>query len=133
MEHQIIGVVILGSGKLKASSQRRWTPGDVYPDSKAIYHEMRTQSKKFVEPLNVIVPGSGNLQLNLSVFRERDILVLIVPSEFGTERIHRQPFPESIQVKVACLDGRIGASEILTSVQAVCEGPSYFWKVGLTF
>lgn len=122
--------VIVGSGTLKASPQTRWTPGYIYPDFKAIYRELRTQSKKSEEPLNVIVTGSGDLDLNLPVFQDRDIPVLIVTSEFGAERIRRQPLPESVQVKAVRSDGKISAAEILTSVQAVCEGTRFLLEGG---
>lgn len=41
---------------------------------------------------------------------------------FGAERFRKQPFPELVQVKAFRSDGKISATEILTSIEVVHEG-----------
>jgi hypothetical protein len=49
---------------------------------------------------------------------------------FGAERFRKQPFPELVQVKAFRSDGKISATEILTSIEVVHEGNRFLFKGG---
>ena len=64
----IADVVIVGSGTLEADPQQVWTPDGICPELTDDYRPLRMALRKSAMPLNVIVSGSGQIDLRLPVF-----------------------------------------------------------------
>src|ERR1700722_19635799 len=74
----IADVVIVGTGTLEADPQHVWTPDDICPDLTDDYRTLRMALRKPAAPLNVIVSGSGELDLSLPVFASGRVKTLVV-------------------------------------------------------
>src|SRR5271155_371617 len=64
----IADVVIVGSGTLAADPQQIWTPDGICPELADDYRPLSMAVRKRAMPLNVIVSGSGKIDLRLPVF-----------------------------------------------------------------
>jgi riboflavin biosynthesis pyrimidine reductase len=110
--------VVVGAGTLRSVPQHFWTAEYVFPDLSASYRHLRLAVGKSDTPLNVIVSGSGRVDLRLPVFSSGKVEVLLVTTDAGAESLGRQDIPP--WVKVARVDGRghIGAAAVLQAVSA---------------
>ena len=61
-------VVIVGSGTLAADTQQVWTPEAICPELALEYGQLRKALGNSRPPINVIISGSGSLNLRLPVF-----------------------------------------------------------------
>src|ERR1700733_967497 len=74
----VADVVIVGSGTLAADSQQVWTPEGICPKLAPAYGQLRKALGKSGPPLNVVVSGSGSLNLRLPVFSSGQVQVMIL-------------------------------------------------------
>src|SRR5580704_10156493 len=58
----------VGAGTLEADPKHAWTPDGICPDLTDDYRALRVALRKPAVPLNVVVSGSGRIDLRLPVF-----------------------------------------------------------------
>ena len=92
--------VIVGSGTLSADPTHVWTPEAICPQLADDYRRLRASLGFRTAPLNVIVSGSGRVDLGLPVFASGKVLALIVTTILGAKRLRRQRVPDSLEIRV---------------------------------
>ena len=111
----IADVVIIGSGTLDVDRRHVWTAEAIFPKLADEYRRLRTALGKRGAPLNVIVSGSGAIDLRLPVFASGKVQALIVTTAAGAKRLREQQAPDSVQIRVirnSAGAGRHGADAI---------------------
>ena len=100
--------VIVGVGTLHEDSGHLWTPEFIYPPMAEQFVELRTRlGKKSPCPLNVIVSGSGHINLAEKVFSTAGVRVLILTTTRGQARLLAQREPKvSPTTEVRVLPGQ---------------------------
>jgi riboflavin biosynthesis pyrimidine reductase len=117
-------VVIVGAGTLRASLQHIWTPAYIYPPYTDAYKELRDRMGKQPTPLNVIVTARGNVDLSLPLFQSGKVMVLILTTAEGEQRIRKMDIPKSVQIVAGNNAGSLTAREILNAIVSInpsCE------------
>ena len=127
----IADVVIVGAGTLSVDRHHVWTAERIFPELAHEYRRLRALLGKPAPPLNVIVSGSGRIDLGLPVFASGETPVLIVTTVAGAKRLHQQRAAESVEIRAvrhsatrggagairsrAILDqvGRVGAGKLI--------------------
>lgn len=110
-------VVIVGAGTLAADCRSLWTAESICPELADEYQLLRAALGQGVAPLNVIVSGSGRLDLRLPVFASGKVAALIVTTAPGARRLRKQTIPGSVEIRaIGGLAGAIPAGEILDTV-----------------
>jgi len=109
-------VVVVGAGTLRASLQHIWTPAYIYPPYAVAYKELRDRMKKQPTPLNVIVTAHGNIDLSLPLFQSGKVMVLILTTAEGEQRIRKMDIPKSVQIVAGNDTGSLPAREILNAI-----------------
>ena len=104
----VADVVIVGSGTLAADSQQVWTPEAVCPELAPEYGHLRKALGNSGPPINVIVSGSGSLNLRLPVFSSGKVPVVIITSTAGAKRLSKQRIPDGVEIRAM----RRGGAEI---------------------
>jgi len=97
-------VVVVGAGTLRASSPDHvWTAEYIYPPLADAYRELRAALGKPEPPLNVVVTGGGDIDLDRCLFRSAAVPSLIVTTAAGARRVHvgDRDLPSSARVEVA--------------------------------
>ena len=89
--------MIVGAGTLRSVPQHLWTAKYIYPPFADTYQQLRISLGKSAPPLNVIVTASGEVSLDLPVFRSGEVPVLLVTTAQGAERMRAQRLPPSVQ------------------------------------
>src|SRR5256714_1198560 len=116
----VADAVIVGAGTLRSAPRHRWTAQYIYPPLSAAYQQLRNELGKPMPPLNVIVSASGNINLDLPVFRSGEVPVLVVTTAAGEQRIraHHLPgaIPRSVQISPVHSTGSLSARAILEAV-----------------
>lgn len=92
-------VVIIGSGTLGVDRRHVWTAEAIFPKLADEYRRLRTALGKHGAPLNVIVSGSGGIDLRLPVFASGKVQALIVTTDAGARRLRRQKAPDSVEIR----------------------------------
>src|SRR5471030_8485 len=95
----IADVVIIGSGTLSADRRHVWTAEAIFPELAREYRQLREARGKRGTPLNVIVSGSGAIDLRLPVFASGKVRALIVTTSAGAKRLRRQRAPDSVEIR----------------------------------
>jgi riboflavin biosynthesis pyrimidine reductase len=94
----VADVVIVGSGTLVADPSHLWTPEHICPELSDDYRRLRAALRKPRSPLNVIVTGSGAIDLRLPVFASGRVPALVVTTASGARRIARVKAPPSLDI-----------------------------------
>src|ERR1700682_1508204 len=116
----VADVVIVDSGTLAADSQHVWTPEAICPELAAEYSRMRMGLGKAGTPLNVVVRGSGSLNLRLPVFSSGQVQVMIITTAAGAKRLAKQRIRGAVAIRAIRRGGReIAASTICSEVCGV--------------
>jgi riboflavin biosynthesis pyrimidine reductase len=119
----IADVVIIGSGTLSADPRHVWTAGAIFPDLANEYLQLRETLGKRGMPLNVIVSGSGRIDLRLPVFASGKVPALIVTTTGGAQRLRKRRAPDSVEIRAIRRSASgIPASAILDEVSRVSGG-----------
>jgi riboflavin biosynthesis pyrimidine reductase len=95
----IADVVIVGSGTLGADRDHVWTPESICPELSADYRRLRKALRKREAPLNVIVTGSGRIDLRLPVFKSERVHALILTTTAGARRLASQRVSTPVQIR----------------------------------
>jgi riboflavin biosynthesis pyrimidine reductase len=119
----IADVVIIGSGTLGADRRHVWTAEAIFPELADEYRRLSKALGKRGPPLNVIVSGSGEIDLRLPVFASGKVPALIVTTTAGAKRLRRQSAPDSVEIRaIRRSASAIPASAILDEVCRVSPG-----------
>src|SRR5688500_8579040 len=97
-------VVVIGAGTLRASSPDHvWTAEYIYPPLTDAYRELRAALGKPEPPLNVVVTGGGDIDLDRCLFQTGAVPSLIVTTSAGAQRlqVRDRGLSESARVEVA--------------------------------
>src|SRR6185436_12118032 len=94
-------VVIVGAGTLGVDRHHVWTAEGIFPALADEYRGLRAALGKRGPPLNVIVSGSGRVDLGLPVFASGEVPALIVTTSAGVKRLRRQKTPGSVEIRAA--------------------------------
>jgi riboflavin biosynthesis pyrimidine reductase len=95
----IADVVIIGSGTLRADRRHVWTAQAICPELADDYLRLSRALGKRGTPLNVIVSGSGEIDLRLPVFASGNVPALIVTTTMGAKRLQKQRAPDSVEIR----------------------------------
>jgi riboflavin biosynthesis pyrimidine reductase len=119
----IADVVIVGAGTLEADPQHAWTPGGICPDLTDDYRALRMALRKPAVPLNVVVSGSGRIDLRLPVFTSGRVQTLVVTTTAGAKRLVRQKTPPGLKIRaIPRCRGMIPPRSILDAVGRLSAG-----------
>jgi len=115
-------VIIVGSGTLGADPQHVWTPAAICPELAGDYLRLERDLGKSSASLNVVVSGSGAVNLRLPVFASGRVPAMIVTTTAGGKRLLKQQIPDSVRIHVIRGRGEIPAAAILEAVSRVGGG-----------
>ncbi len=118
----IADVVIIGEGTLSTDRYHLWTAEDIFPDLADEYRQLRTALGKHEPPLNVIVSGSGQLDLDLPIFASGKVPVLIVTTTAGAKQLRKHKASDAVQIRAVRSVGIMRASSIINQVRRVNAG-----------
>jgi riboflavin biosynthesis pyrimidine reductase len=93
-------VVIFGAKSLSEDSGHVRTPAFIYPPLADAWAELRANHGQPTLPLNVVVSGSGAVDLNEPNFHHPDLRVLIATTNAGGERLAQQELPVGVTALV---------------------------------
>jgi riboflavin biosynthesis pyrimidine reductase len=113
----IADVVIIGAGTLNADRWHLWTAAAIFPDLADEFRQLSQTLGKCETPLNVIVSGSGEIDLRLPVFASGNVLALILTTSVGMKHLLKQAVPDSVEIRsIRSNAGAIPANAILDEV-----------------
>jgi riboflavin biosynthesis pyrimidine reductase len=119
----VADVVIIGSGTLGVDCRHVWTAEAIFPALADDYRQLRKTLGKRSAPLNVVVSGSGGIDLSLPVFVSGKVQALVVTTTAGAKRLLKQTVPDSVDIRaVRQSASAISASAILDEVSLVSPG-----------
>lgn len=119
----IADVVIVGSGTLAADPQQVWTPDGICPELTDDYRPLRMALRKRAVPLNVIVSGSGQIDLRLPVFTSGRVQTLVVTTIAGAKHLLKRKTPRWLEIcAIPRCRGKIPPSSILDAVGRMNAG-----------
>ncbi len=82
--------VLIGSETLRIDTGAVLSPDTSYPSERETFDTFRRAQGKRRNPLNVVVTGSGSIDLEGPIFHTPDLSALIVTTDEGRERLHRK-------------------------------------------
>lgn len=121
----IADVVIIGSGTLEADRRHVWTADAIFPALADEYRSLRNAVGRSAAPLNVVVSGSGRVDLRLPMFASGAVQALIVTTNAGAKHLRKQRVRDSVEISVVRRSaGAIPARAILDEA---CRASSGKW------
>jgi riboflavin biosynthesis pyrimidine reductase len=119
----IADVVIVGAGALAADPNHVWTAATICPELEDDYRRLSAAMGLAGPPLNVVVSGSGRIDLRMPVFASGKVRALIVTTPLGAKRLRGQRLPPSVEIRTAGRGVRsIAAHAILDTVCRASSG-----------
>ena len=106
----VADVVIVGTGTLEADHHHVWTAEGIFPSLANDYRQLRKNLHKPAAPLNVMVSGSGRIDLGLPVFASGEVQTLIVTTAAGAKRLQQKKVPASVAIRA--VRGSEGAANV---------------------
>lgn len=125
-DHAIMGLlrasadaVIFGAKSLSEDSGHVRTPAFIYPPLAAAWAELRANQGQPPLPLNVVVSGSGAVDLNEPNFHHPGLRVLIATTNAGGARLAQQELPDKVTALVVegSADGRVAPGPLLAALR----------------
>ncbi len=114
----IADVVIIGSGTLAADRRHVWTAAAIFPRLADEYRRLSEALGQKGPPLNVVVSGSGGIDLRLPIFTSGDVPSLIITTAEGAKRLHAQRASGAVEIRAVRGRARaIAPSAILAEVR----------------
>jgi riboflavin biosynthesis pyrimidine reductase len=119
----IADVVIVGTGTLEADPQHVWTPDGICPGLTDDFRTLRVSLRKPAAPLNVLVSGSGQIDLRLPVFTSGRVQTVVITTTTGAKRLIKRKAPPWLKIHAIprCRD-MIPPSSILDAVRLMNAG-----------
>jgi riboflavin biosynthesis pyrimidine reductase len=111
----VADVVVVGAGALAADGQHVWTPEMICPALASDFARLRKALGKSGPPLNVIVSGSGSLDLRLPVFSSGAVQVMVITTTAGAKRLAEQRIPETVDIRALRSRGALIAARTIYS------------------
>jgi riboflavin biosynthesis pyrimidine reductase len=109
--------VVIGAGTLRASSPDHvWTAEYIYPPLADTYRELRAVLGKTEPPLNVVVTGSGDIDLDRRLFSSGALQSLIVTTAAGMHRLRDRQIPPSARVETVAGAAPLSARAVVDAV-----------------
>jgi len=120
----VADVVIIGSGTLGVDRRHVWTAEAIFPAFADDYRQLRKALGKRAPPLNVIVSGSGEIDLRLPVFTSGKVPALIITTTAGAKRLLKQRTSDSVEIRAirGVRAGAMPAGAVLDEVSRVNPG-----------
>jgi len=115
----VADVVVVGAGTLAADRQHVWTPEMICPALASDFGRLRKALGKPGPPLNVIVSGSGSLDLRLPVFSSGAVQVMVITSNAGAKRLAEQRIPQAVDIRTVRSRGSLIAPR--TILNEICR------------
>jgi len=109
--------VVVGAGTLRAVPRHVWTSEHIYPALVPAYRQLRHWLGKAEAPLNVIVSGSGEVDLRLPVFQTPKIATLIVTTKRGDHLLHRHEIPPSVGIVSDGAENAVTPTAVLKAIE----------------
>lgn len=126
--------VIFGAGSLHEDSGHVRTPAFIYPALASEYAEYRKRLGKTGLPLNVVVSGSGRLDLREPTFHTPGLRVLIATTAAGAKVLAGVALPPGVEVRAIAHE--MGSAEdgggIALDALLAALGSDYGVRVALT-
>jgi riboflavin biosynthesis pyrimidine reductase len=125
-DHAIMGLlracadaVIFGARSLSEDSGHVRTPAFIYPPLAPAYAEVRARQGQGALPLNVVVSGSGAVDLREPNFHHPGLRILIATTTAGAERLTRQEPPDGVTPLVidGTADNGVAPGPLLAALQ----------------
>jgi riboflavin biosynthesis pyrimidine reductase len=114
--------IVIGTGTLAADRTHVWTPAAIFPSLAGEFARTREALGLAPVPRNVVVSGSGRVDLALPIFASGEVPATIITTGAGAARIARRRAPPGLDVRVA--RGRPGGAltprAILEAVRRAC-------------
>jgi riboflavin biosynthesis pyrimidine reductase len=95
----VADVVVVGAGALAADKQHVWTPETICPALASDFGRLRKALGKSGPPLNVVVSGSGSLDLRLPVFSSGAVHAMVITTAVGAKRLAKQRIPKTVDIR----------------------------------
>jgi len=111
----VADAVVVGAGTLRSVPNHIWTPEYIFPDLAGEYAQLRSQLGKPPHPLNVIVTGSGDLDPDFAILKQREVPVHVLTTEQGAAKMG--PRLQHVGRSVVAETGTIPAKDILRALQ----------------
>jgi riboflavin biosynthesis pyrimidine reductase len=109
--------VVIGAGTLWASTPNHvWTADYINPPLADAYRDLRMALGKPEPPLNVVVTGSGDIDLERRLFRSGEVPSLIVTTAAGARRLCDRDLHPPARVVVAAEAAPLSAQAVLDAV-----------------
>jgi riboflavin biosynthesis pyrimidine reductase len=119
----IADVVIVGTGTLEADPQHMWTPDGICPDLTDDYRTLRMALGKPTAPLNVLVSGSGQVDLRLPVFTSSRVQTVVITTTAGAKQLVKRKPPSGLKIHaIPRCRGLIPPSSILRAIGRLSAG-----------
>jgi riboflavin biosynthesis pyrimidine reductase len=119
----IADVVIVGTGTLEADPQHVWTPHAICPNLTDDYRRLRSALRKPAVPLNVLVSGSGQIDLRLPVFASGRVQTVVITTSAGAKHLVKRKTPPWLKIHaIPRCRGMIPPSSILDAVGRMNAG-----------
>jgi riboflavin biosynthesis pyrimidine reductase len=106
-DHAIMGLlraaadaVIFGAKSLSEDSGHVRTPAFIYPPLTSAYAELRARQRRPALPLNVVVSGSGAVDLTEPNFHHPGLRVMIATTTAGAARLAQRELPAGVTALV---------------------------------
>jgi riboflavin biosynthesis pyrimidine reductase len=124
----VADVVIVGSATLAADNQHIWTREAICPELASEYGQLRKALGNSEPPLNVVISGSGSLNLRLPVFSSGQVQVMILTTTAGAKRSAKLRIPGAVEIRaIRRSGGEIAASARFAARFAVSAGSNERW------
>jgi riboflavin biosynthesis pyrimidine reductase len=122
----VAGAVVVGAGTLRAVPRHLWTAEYVFPALGSSYQDLRRSLGLGPTPLNVIISGSGQLDLTAPVFASGAVRTLIVTTLAGADRLLSHTLPDGVKVRAVQNDGsaEISVEAVLAEVVGCLDQPA---------
>jgi len=111
----VADVVVVGAGTLAADRQHVWMPETICPALASDFGRLRKALGKSGPPLNVIVSGSGSLDLRLPVFSSGAVQVMVITTTAGAKRLAEERIPETVDIRAVRSRGSLIAARTICS------------------
>jgi riboflavin biosynthesis pyrimidine reductase len=119
----VADMVIIGAGTLCADRRHVWTAAAIFPELAGEYHRLSEALGQRGPPLNVVVSGSGRIDLRLPIFTSGKVRALIMTTNAGAKRLRAQRASDSVDIRAIRGSGTtIAASAILAEANRVRPG-----------
>lgn len=97
--------VMIGEDTFRNAPGHAWTADFIYPTFEKDFHAFRKHvGKNSLHPLNVVVSGMGNVDLDQPLFRQEKIRSLVLTTQQGAAHLH-QRYGDSLPAPVHILPG----------------------------